>query len=383
MMMNNIINQQKINKRQNNFHQLSLQASVNNRQKVKNRAQAKSYSSTKQTSQAVKARSGKSSHNISLKGLKENFQGSVALVFGAAVIFVVIILLLSIDFSSFKGSANIQLKNISVVSEEMKSFVAPDYSGMGGSAFTDEPPKLKELNPVNYVIKQGDTIYELAKNFGIKPQTIVSYNNISNTQRLQVGDRLIVPAIDGIPYTVKSGDSISLIADKHKIPVNDLLDANNLESDILTPGDSIFIPGVIDNYKYKLAIGKLIKWPTSGKITSRFGYRKDPFSKARRFHYGLDIANRLGTKIISAIDGRVIEVSKNSVYGNYVVIEDAYGLQTYYAHLRKATVKKRQYVKQGQKIGEMGSTGLSTGSHLHFAVYKNGRAKNPLEYLDE
>ena len=269
-----------------------------------------------------------------------------------------------------------------LIISEMDSFGSAE-DGVGGSDFRLDAPvfKLLQLNPVKYTIKSGDTIYDLAKAYNILPQTLVSYNNISDTRTLIVGKTIMIPKVDGIPYTVKNGDSISKIAEINNISVNDLLDVNNLSSDVITPGQSLFVPGAIDNYQYKRATGTLILWPTSGRISSRFGYRNDPFTGKRRFHYGLDIANSAGTRINSAIDGRVVEVSKTSVFGNYVVVEDRYGLQTYYAHLSKTSVKKGQYVTQGQKIGEMGTTGLSTGNHLHFAVYKNGKAVDPLTYL--
>ncbi|MBN1647946.1 MAG: M23 family metallopeptidase, partial [Spirochaetales bacterium] len=225
------------------------------------------------------------------------------------------------------------------------------------------------------------TIYDLAKEYNILPQTLVSYNDISDTRTLTVGRKIYIPRVDGMPYTVKNGDSISKIAESNNISINDLLDVNNLSTDIISVGQQLFIPGAIDNYQYKRATGTLILWPTSGRLSSRFGYRIDPFTNTRRFHYGIDIANHAGTRINSAIDGRVVEIATTSVFGNYIVVEDRYGLQTYYAHLSKTSVKKGQYVTQGQKIGEMGTTGLSTGNHLHFAVYKNGKAVDPLLYL--
>lgn len=260
-------------------------------------------------------------------------------------------------YKHYKESKSVILHSENLIFSEMDSLIST-VTGIGGSDFHQNAPSfiLLQLNPVEHIIRDGDTVYDLAKYYNILPQTLVSYNNITNTRSLYVGQKILIPGVDGMPYTVKNGDSISGIAVSWNISVNDLLDVNNLSSDIISAGQQLFIPGAIDNYQYKRATGTLILWPVSGRLTSKFAYRIDPFTKTRRFHYGLDIANNTGTRINSAIDGKIVEVAKHSGYGNYVVVEDKYGLQTYYAHLSKFSVKKGQYVKQGQKIGEMGST---------------------------
>jgi murein DD-endopeptidase MepM/ murein hydrolase activator NlpD len=94
------------------------------------------------------------------------------------------------------------------------------------------------------------------------------------------------------------------------------------------------------------------------------------------------LAAPLGTVVKAAMDGRVSTVGINSTYGNFIILSHGNGYQTLYAHLNTVSVKKDDRVNQGVKIGEVGNTGYSTGPHLHFAVYKNGRAVNPLEYLN-
>lgn len=115
--------------------------------------------------------------------------------------------------------------------------------------------------------------------------------------------------------------------------------------------------------------------PTSGKLTSPYGYRRG------RLHKGIDIANKKGTPIKAAKAGRVIRASYYSGYGNSIDIDHGGGVVTRYAHLSKYSVKKGQQVSQGQLIGKMGSTGNSTGSHLHFEVIIKGVNKNPSKYL--
>lgn len=122
-------------------------------------------------------------------------------------------------------------------------------------------------------------------------------------------------------------------------------------------------------------------WPAEGKVTSKFGYRKSPFSGRREFHDGLDIANRRNTPIIAAADGAVVYAQYQSGYGKQIMIKHGYGLKTSYSHLSSYAVSSGEKVKKGEVIGYMGSTGWSTGNHLHYMVYRNGVPVDPIDYL--
>jgi murein DD-endopeptidase MepM/ murein hydrolase activator NlpD len=121
--------------------------------------------------------------------------------------------------------------------------------------------------------------------------------------------------------------------------------------------------------------------PAEGWITSRFGYRKSPFTSRREMHKGLDISNRIGTPILAAADGVVSYVGKKGLYGNIVIIDHGHGLQTRYAHLSKTLKDKNERVKRGDVIAQMGNTGRSTGPHLHYEVRLNGVPVNPSKYI--
>jgi murein DD-endopeptidase MepM/ murein hydrolase activator NlpD len=121
--------------------------------------------------------------------------------------------------------------------------------------------------------------------------------------------------------------------------------------------------------------------PVDGWITSRFGYRKSPFTGKRSFHSGLDISNRPGTKIIATADGTVTYAARKMYLGNLVVIDHGYGKVTRYAHCKKFLVKQGQKINRGEAIATVGNTGQSTGPHLHYEVRINGAPVNPIKYI--
>ncbi len=121
--------------------------------------------------------------------------------------------------------------------------------------------------------------------------------------------------------------------------------------------------------------------PLYGVITSRYGYRDHPIIDDSSFHTGIDIAAKKGSTVAAFADGKVLEAGKNNIYGNYILIEHKDGIRSFYGHNSKLTVKKGQSVKIGQKIAEVGSTGMSTGPHLHFEI-RNGEIRlDPSLYI--
>ena len=121
--------------------------------------------------------------------------------------------------------------------------------------------------------------------------------------------------------------------------------------------------------------------PFKGLVSSDYGPRTDPFTGLKSFHRGIDIVAPIGTRVLASNGGLVKEVGESWLYGNYVVLEHQGGFQTLYAHLSKWAVVENRRVDYGDKIGEVGTTGRSTGPHLHFSIYKNGDDLNPSVYL--
>ena len=121
--------------------------------------------------------------------------------------------------------------------------------------------------------------------------------------------------------------------------------------------------------------------PAYGYETSGFGYRISPFTGHKQFHEGLDIANRVGTPVIAPANGLVVFTGRKGGFGNLIIISHGHGITTRYGHLSKILVKVGQHVKRGEKIGEIGNTGRSTGPHLHYEVRLNGVPVNPRRYI--
>lgn len=242
---------------------------------------------------------------------------------------------------------------------------------------------LKNINIRNYTVKSGDTLSGIASSFGLRMDTIISFNNIQNARTITEGKVLSIPNSDGLRHIVRNGESLGIISGLYNVSLNSIIDWNNLETEVLTPGQVLFISNatlgldVLNN-----VLGNIFRMPAIGRITSKFGYRTNPFTGSREFHYGLDIANDTGTSIYSARQGTVIKTGNTSNYGKYVIISHGGGFQTLYAHLSQILVTEGKQVPQGYKIAEMGTTGYSTGPHLHFAVYKNGDAVDPEFYLE-
>jgi len=231
----------------------------------------------------------------------------------------------------------------------------------------------------SHLVQSGENISTLAIKFGLNQDSIISVNKITNTRLLQIGKVLKIPNQDGILHTVKSGENLSVIAEKYKSNVEAIKTVNELFSDKITPGTDLFIPGAkLDWTRLQEINGDLFMWPVNGAVTSFFGWRRDPFNKSRRqLHNGIDIKSSTGTPVRAAMAGRVSAVGFDNVFGNYVLISHNSGYRTLYGHMSVIRTKTGSYVAQGERIGDVGNTGQSTGSHLHFTVYKNGTATNP------
>ena len=236
-----------------------------------------------------------------------------------------------------------------------------------------------------YKVKAGETVGGITIKFGLKNvSTIIAVNGIENVRQVYSGQKLVIPSCDGLKYKVKAGNTIQGISAKYGAAVEDILDANDLDTMTLTVGQELFIPGAkLDRDTLRRAMGESWASPLKSlwRLTSKCGWRGDPFTGVKQYHPGLDMACPTGTPIYAALGGKVLQASFSRIYGNYIIIDHGNGYQTLYGHMSKKISSTGEYVQQGQKIGLVGSTGYSTGPHLHWTVYKNGRVVDPLTLI--
>jgi LysM repeat protein len=245
---------------------------------------------------------------------------------------------------------------------------------------------------VNYTILTGDTISSIAEKFNISVNTILWENNLSAYSTIKPGQNISILPTSGIRHTVKSGENLSSISKKYDIDANAIAKANNISlTTSLKINQKLMIPGgkkittavttvkktgisTIKNIvkpSTQVASGSMF-WPTEGhRITQYYSWR----------HTGLDIANKTGTPLYAAEGGTVTFSGWSSGYGNRVDIDHGNGKKTRYGHASKLYVSVGDVVEKGQAIAAMGSTGRSTGPHLHFEVLINGVRQNPLNYI--
>lgn len=241
-----------------------------------------------------------------------------------------------------------------------------------------------------YIVQEGDTLSEIAELFGVSINTIIWENNIG--KNIKPNQELKILPVTGIRHKVKKGDTISSIAKQYDVEQEDITIYNDIDESKLVVGGSIIIPNGVKKQVANPAPSKksnpsvsspsspvsggYYMRPTAGKITSRFGVR------SRGYHYGIDYGAPTGTPIVASASGTVLKTSCGSGYGNCLIISHDNGTQTLYAHASVLYVSAGTVVKQGQKIAAVGSTGRSTGPHLHFEIIKsNGQKLNPEKYI--
>ena len=253
---------------------------------------------------------------------------------------------------------------------------------------------------VKYVVANGDTVSGIATNFGLKITSLLWANNLTLRSTLKPGQTIIIPPLDGIIHVIKKGDNIGKIAKLYGADVDAIVAANKLASsndihineEIIIPGGRPLavapapVPyrqqnqsnppkrsGIAAGQNAPAVGGGRLIWPTSVRTISQyFNWR----------HTGVDIPNHIGQPIY-AVQSGVVETAgwNKGGYGYYVIINHGNGMRTLYGHASELFVSTGDRVIQGQVISAIGSTGRSTGPHLHFEVRLNGKFANPLSYI--
>lgn len=244
-----------------------------------------------------------------------------------------------------------------------------------------------------YSIQNGDTLGSIADKFGVSQNTIKWANPaVSQWKTLKIGVNLTVPPVTGVIHTVKSGETIYSIAKKYKADAQSVVDFpfntfTNDETFALAVGQRLVIPdGIMPVEGPSASLGTMARTPDAGSVSATgvwiwpaSGRQTQPY---RSWHKGIDIANHDGGPILAADSGTVVTTGWDSFgYGNKVIINHGNGYLTLYAHMSRIDVVAGQRVKRGDRLGMMGSTGRSTGTHLHFEIRTAKGNLDPLSQL--
>lgn len=233
-----------------------------------------------------------------------------------------------------------------------------------------------------YVVRKGDTLGEIAVMFGVSVNTIKWANNLSSATDVRVGDTLVILPVSGVERTIVKGDTLKSIAKKYGADIDEIATFNGIDpASPLEIGSTLIIPGgeiaPVKSNASKSSSLKMNEPYLGDGGSAQAGYYSNPMPGAiitQGIHgwNGIDLGAARGTPIHAAADGIVIVARANGGwnggYGNYVVISHGNGSQTLYSHMKSVIVSSRQSVLSGQIIGYEGSTGESTGPHLHFEV---------------
>lgn len=244
---------------------------------------------------------------------------------------------------------------------------------------------------MEHVVSRGETLTGIARQYGVTVATICQNNNITNPDRIWPGQVLTFPSFDGLIHTLEEESSVWEVAAGFSVEPARIIMANGLVNYELEKGQVLVIPGYVrplpqaqasgisrSSLSHNQAMHELpaIIWPLQGRLTSLFGA-----PRAGRRHNGLDIAAPAGTPIKAVASGEVVLSRYNSGYGYTVIIEHSPGFRTLYAHASRLVARKGQQVSAGDTIALVGSTGNSTGPHLHFEIIYRSRRIDPLPIL--
>lgn len=269
-----------------------------------------------------------------------------------------------------------------------------------------------ETEAVYYTVVSGDNLWDISIANNINLSKIVEYNPGLNIEKfIQPGDRyLFVPAnplfdvevhlqnttLEPVPFeTIKIQDE-SLYTSQRVILKEGVAGEKSVTYDIrMENGYAVSIESIQETVliqpisaEVKVGTKRTLSYGggsnygvTNGRLSSGFGYRTHPISGVRTFHNGIDIAASTGTAVYAYASGTVISVSQDNTLGKFIAVDHGNGLVTRYLHLSKFNVSKGDRVATGDRIGSVGNTGYSTGSHLHFEVLKNGSYQDPWNYI--
>jgi len=261
------------------------------------------------------------------------------------------------------------------------------------TALTVLPENRQRTEPIVYIVEAGDTLSDIGNKFKISIDALRYVNNLSDLAYLKVGQEIVIPPVAGLVHKVASGESLQYIANKYDVPSQAIADFNYiLDTSKLAVGTELVIPGakvpepvVIPSTPAQIRPGPSVDtsaskgwcaWPTTVRIITQY------FSW---YHNGLDIATPWGSSspLFACAGGTVTRAGWDPWgLGLHVRIDHGNGYETVYGHMSRLDVSYGEKVSRGEVIGIMGSTGRSTGPHVHFTINYKGSPQNPLNYIN-
>lgn len=302
---------------------------------------------------------------------------------------------------------------LAVLGVILAPIIANSFPSLSGNSFAQTPPPSAVLSSVTenieeigtnisdkprsemleYTVAKGDTLSGISQKYSISSDSIRWANNLDTATSIKPGQTLKIPPVTGVVHKVKKGDTVYSIAKYYNTDAQGMVDYpfntfTNDETFELAVGQSLIVPdGVMPkvelwsptyiaqrtpNAGTVVASGNFV-WPASGIISQGFKW----------YHRAIDIANKIGTPILAADAGKVIIAGwpDNVGYGNRVMIDHGNGFVTLYGHLSAFACTPGQTVNRGDLIGYVGSSGRSTGPHVHFEIRASGKTQDPMAYL--
>lgn len=247
---------------------------------------------------------------------------------------------------------------------------------------------LPSRRAIRYEVGEGDTLDGVAHAFGI-PARDITWSNPGLKLPLKAGESLAIPPLPGVVVVVKPGDTAESLAARYAADPTIVLGFNDVRASQLTPGMVLVIPVDLDTSPNlanglpadPIRPGQLVCPILGAQVIQRFGPTsfalEPPYAGYAHFHTGVDILADYGTPIDAAAGGRVTATGMADYFGIRVEVTDSYGWVEIYAHMEDVSVSVGQEVQQGQKVGDVGSTGLSIGAHLHLQLEVGGLPTDP------
>lgn len=305
------------------------------------------------------------------------------------IFFSIVIWLLTGAFAYSQSSESVyaypRIDNLHIRDIQFKQFqddVEFSYRRMASLEITSQSflSLAEELTIFSYQIKEHDTILALAARCNIHYAAISTLNRLAHPSSLIPGSVILLPSIPGIFVPEEPQNDVERLI----LSSRDL--QNGVPIKIRKNGlqlSYIFLPGAdFSQTERVFYLYDTFRFPLKDfRLTSSFGERISPITGNPSFHRGLDLAAAIGTDVYASRAGTVAESGDNTVYGKYIIINHGEGWQSLYGHLSEILIPLQSAVQSGTLIGKVGSTGLSTGPHLHFELRQNGEAHDPEKYF--